>query len=1270
MKLSRNILLKVFFLLFSTLSVDEVVGQDIFLDTFNDNPASYNANNGTQNWAGPWVETNDGNSPNNGRILINKGQFGVNQNELAFFVLINNRTIERPVNLAAYNSAILTLDFQGRFRGNESLRIEFFNNVTGTFELADIIDTSDVGSISYSLTPNQISANSRIRFRSNSDSWPNGRAIFLDNIQIAASDRNFTVSNETVNEAAGTVDFTVEYTGPIPFLGTVTVDFATVDNTAYSASDYTTTSGSLSFNALDRTETITVPIINNDFAEDDETFFIELSNSSEPTALLIRGTGTIIDEVGDLAVPLNEPLSLFDEFSGYFDYAVTGNSLRDDPINTCSIITSSSNTLTTPIPTGAIIDKAYLFWAHSGIAADDVVTFESQPVVADTIFQANLGATFRFYGMTSDVTSIIQATADPSTETYDFTDLSVDNTNNFANYCSGNVTLGGWSLMIFYTEPSLPSVRINIYNGFEPEQNSPTSYTLNNFFAVGSLNAKTTILSWEGDPFNNNDEILSLTTPSSGTNNLVGDGDNAAGNANAFNSTIFDNTVIPNINNTNVLGLDLDTYNISSFINTGETTATVNVNTGNDLIFLNAVVLKVPGNLITGTVFEDINYPGGSGRNLSISAGLPISGATVELYDNTNTLIQTEITDSSGEYVFGGMDNGDYSVRVISETLRSNRGGGASCVQCFPIQTFKRDFSASTLSDITSEVGGANPSGQDTGVGVLSGAQTVSSISIINEGAVDLDFGFNFSTVVNSNQTGQGSLRQFIINSNELDETGLNIEPHPDDASFDPAAGEDTSIFMIPPPNDALGRTPDSNFTSGYFDIIIPNGSDLPTIIDPNTVIDGRSQTVYSASTGDDNTGTFGAGGSPVGVSSNILPNYNLPEIQVHQDSGDVLIIDANNITIRNMSVYSNNNAGIRIDSGSNTIISSNLIGVNANGDFVQDILVGIEMTGGSAIIENNFISRNQTAGIQVNGGTSTIIRNNHITTNGTNQVGVVCNDNILITNGSGIEIRSNLIENAASTGIDGNTAGGNIIISENTISTSGVGAACTDKQGIRLNGSNSSIINNIINNNGGPGIVLNGNSAGNLISRNSIFANGDLPVNPELGIDLGDDGVTINDSGDTDTGPNGFNNFPIIESASIANNNLRVTGWTRPGTTIEFFLSDISIGTASIGDNQVPTVLNQDYGEGQRFLASREEGSTDDLDPLTNSTYNDLDGNTDITNRFDFNITLGSPISAGSIITATATISNTTSEFGPTVIVGSATVITNRKITYRVKRN
>jgi hypothetical protein len=78
--------------------------------------------------------------------------------------------------------------------------------------------------------------------------------------------------------------------------------------------------------------------------------------------------------------------------------------------------------------------------------------------------------------------------------------------------------------------------------------------------------------------------------------------------------------------------------------------------------------------------------------------------------------------------------------------------------------------------------------------------------------------------------------------------------------------------------------------------------------------------------------------------------------------------------------------------------------------------------------------------------------------------------------------------------------------------------------------GGTTSASANTIAFNGANGVdVFDSETNGNRILHNSVFTNGGL------GIDLNRDGVTANDSGDGDAGPNGVQNFPIITSAKTA---------------------------------------------------------------------------------------------------------------------------------------
>jgi uncharacterized repeat protein (TIGR01451 family) len=205
---------------------------------------------------------------------------------------------------------------------------------------------------------------------------------------------------------------------------------------------------------------------------------------------------------------------------------------------------------------------------------------------------------------------------------------------------------------------------------------------------------------------------------------------------------------------------------------------------------------------------------------------------------------------------------------------------------------------------------------------------------------------------------------------------------------------------------------------------------------------------------------------------------------------------------------------------------------------------------------------------------------------------------------------------------------------------------------------------NTIFNN--GAGVVVGGGPSPNdqsqndqtVISQNSIFDNTPRPrmtpfapptppVTSGLGIDLGDNGVTLNAPPGKSPGPNNFVNFPVLTSGGIEGANLDLQGFALPGSVIELFIAAPD-----------PT----GFGEGKTYLVTLTEGSAADLDN-TVGTYgpgpiNGLLQGTNTTNRFRFLIPLASlpGVAAGTVLTSTATLGDpVTSEFSGNVTVTQA---------------
>ncbi|QDT43125.1 50S ribosomal protein L24P [Gimesia alba] len=108
----------------------------------------------------------------------------------------------------------------------------------------------------------------------------------------------FSINDMTVNENAGTATLTVSLDQPVEI--SVSVDYTTVDLTAADPDDYTSQSGTLTFNAGEQTKTITVSIVDTNLVESTESFFVNLSNIQSDTANVIftdsQAVVTILDD--------------------------------------------------------------------------------------------------------------------------------------------------------------------------------------------------------------------------------------------------------------------------------------------------------------------------------------------------------------------------------------------------------------------------------------------------------------------------------------------------------------------------------------------------------------------------------------------------------------------------------------------------------------------------------------------------------------------------------------------------------------------------------------------------------------------------------------------------------------------------------------------------------------------------------------------------------------------------------------------------------------
>lgn len=160
----------------------------------------------------------------------------------------------------------------------------------------------------------------------------------------------FSVNDVSADESAD-LQFQVSMTGSTAF--SHTVSYTTVDGTASAGSDYTATSGSLTFNNGDSPKTVTVTVNDDSENESDETLSLQLSSPSNGATLADgTGQGTILNNDFANSPPnaVNDSVAIYGVGKTVNAYVLNNDSDPDsDPLD-ITAVTQPSNAIVTIIP--------------------------------------------------------------------------------------------------------------------------------------------------------------------------------------------------------------------------------------------------------------------------------------------------------------------------------------------------------------------------------------------------------------------------------------------------------------------------------------------------------------------------------------------------------------------------------------------------------------------------------------------------------------------------------------------------------------------------------------------------------------------------------------------------------------------------------------------------------------------------------------------------------------------------------------------------------
>lgn len=331
---------------------------------------------------------------------------------------------------------------------------------------------------------------------------------------------------------------------------------------------------------------------------------------------------------------------------------------------------------------------------------------------------------------------------------------------------------------------------------------------------------------------------------------------------------------------------------------------------------------------------------------------------------------------------------------------------------------------------------------------------------------------------------------------------------------------------------------------------------------------------------------------------------------------------------------------GVSITRSSGTTLQGNLIGTDAAGEAAFDsfgnslgnggngVTLRLDaagtVIGGATAAARNVISGNSGDGIFVNTGDpeTTTIQGNFV---GTDVTGTAAVGNF----GEGVEIASVGSSLGGTAAVVGNVMSGNFgdgllledtaLVQRNLIGTQadGVSPLGNDFNGVFVSGASGAMIGgtaagdaNVIAFNAAAGVSVTF-GVNNAIRGNSIYGNAGL------GIDLGGDGLTANDSAGHNGG-NNFQDFPVLTAVTALSGGMKVDGTLSTGTAGTYEVDLYASTTADPSGN----------GEGQTYLGS-------------------VLVTTDASGNASFSTTVATPPSGQLVISATATdAAGNTSEF------------------------
>ena len=311
-----------------------------------------------------------------------------------------------------------------------------------------------------------------------------------------------------------------------------------------------------------------------------------------------------------------QDISLFNQLNGRLDYTAIGNTLNTTENNSavnCVINTASSATLS--LSATQTIEAAYLYWAGSG-SGDFNVTLNTTNITPSRTFAYTLDSSRQFFAAFADVTTLIQTEGNGLYTLSNLEQIEIS-----SDYCSTGTNFAGWAITVIYSDPALPLNQLNVYDGLESVPDTIT-IELNSLNVMDTTGARIGFIAWEGDAGLAVNEVLQMNGITL-SNPPLNPANNAFNGTNSFT------------NDSNLYNMDIDVYPIEHTINEGDSSAVIQLTSGQDLVMVNNIITVLNSQLPDASVTIDSIDLRCNSRELTIEYTIENLNSTHLLAANT-----------------------------------------------------------------------------------------------------------------------------------------------------------------------------------------------------------------------------------------------------------------------------------------------------------------------------------------------------------------------------------------------------------------------------------------------------------------------------------------------------------------------------------------------------------------------------------------------------------------------------------------------------------